>query len=58
MAGSSSQTHMALKTFDLTNNIQEIDPQDLIFKHDLKENKRINDEALWKKEYVEASLAG
>lgn len=45
-----AQANTALKTFDLANQVQEIDPQDLIYRFDSEENKRVNKEALWKKE--------
>jgi len=41
---------LARKTFDLTNDIKEIDPQDEIFRFDSDENKRINKESPWSKE--------
>lgn len=49
---SSSHASVPLQTFNLTNQIKEIDPQDAIFRHDEAENKRINAEAPWKKECV------
>jgi hypothetical protein len=42
----------ALKSFSLTNSITDISPQDAIFKFDAAENRKINQEAPWTKEYV------
>ncbi|KAF8327261.1 JAB1/Mov34/MPN/PAD-1 ubiquitin protease-domain-containing protein [Cantharellus anzutake] len=50
MAGSSSHTNVPLQTFQLANQIKEIDPQDAIFKHDSEEDRRINREAPWKRD--------
>jgi len=40
----------AQKSFDLTNSIHEISPQDEIYRFDVEENKRINREAPWTKD--------
>lgn len=42
--------NVPLQTFELTNDIQEIDPQDVIFKHDKEYNAKINREQPWKKD--------
>lgn len=42
--------NVPLQTFNLTNDIKEIDPQDAIFKHDLAYNKQINNESPWRNE--------
>lgn len=47
MAGSSN---IPFKTFSLTNDIKEIDPQDEIFRYDPLENRRINNEKPWVRE--------
>ncbi|KAF9517990.1 hypothetical protein BS47DRAFT_1313773, partial [Hydnum rufescens UP504] len=47
---SSSHANVPLQTFNLANKIQDIDPQDAIFQHDVEENRRINREAPWKKD--------
>ncbi len=58
MAGPSHCSNMPLQSFQLANQIQEVDPQDAIFKHDAEEDKRINREAPWKKEYDDNWLTG
>jgi hypothetical protein len=53
MASSTSfHGNVPLQTFNLTNDIKDIDPQDAIFKHDLVANARINREAPWRNESV------
>lgn len=43
---------VAFQTFNLTNDVKDIDAQDAIFKHDIEYNKKINQDAPWKKEWV------
>ncbi|EJD54201.1 Mov34-domain-containing protein [Auricularia subglabra TFB-10046 SS5] len=45
---SSSQSHTALQTFSLTNDIVDISPDDAIYKYDVEENRRINNAAPWR----------
>ena len=40
----------ALKTFALENNVLEVSPSDEIYRFNVDEDKRINQEAPWKKE--------
>ncbi|KAF9269269.1 Mov34-domain-containing protein [Marasmius fiardii PR-910] len=47
MAGSSST---ARQTFDLVNNIQDLSPEDEIFKFDPVEQRKVNDAAPWKQD--------
>lgn len=47
-----SSSGTALKTFSLTNNILSISPEDAIYKYDKEEDRKINREAPWSKEYA------
>lgn len=47
---SSSSSGIALKTFSLENDIKELSAQDEIFRYDIAENKRINNERPWARE--------
>lgn len=47
----------AQKSFDLTNSILEISPQDEIYRFDVEENKRIDREAPWAKESVSLEIS-
>lgn len=48
----SSSTHTALQSFSLTNDIVEISPDDVIYKYDAEENRKINNLAPWRNESV------
>ena len=45
-------TSIARKTFDLTNDIQEVDPQDKLFHFDEAAQRKVVQEEPWKKECV------
>ena len=45
-----SSSNIALKTFNLTNDVKEINSQDDIFKFDPLENRRINNDKPWVRE--------
>jgi hypothetical protein len=46
----------ARKTFALANDIVNVSPQDEIYVLNAKANKRLNDEAPWKKELSQAAF--
>ena len=46
----------ARKTFALANDIVNVSPQDEIYVFNAEANKRLNDEAPWKKELSQAAL--
>ena len=50
MASSSSST--AFRTFDLANDIQELSPDDELFRYDEKADKAFGNQAPWKNKYV------
>lgn len=45
-----SGSGIALKTFNLANDVKELNAQDEIFKFDAVENRRINNERPWARE--------
>ena len=47
-----SGSGIALKTFNLANDIKELSAQDEIFRYDPVENRRINNEKPWVRESV------
>lgn len=47
-----AQSQTALKTFNLTNDIVEISPQDEIYKYDAAADRQINAQAPWSSELV------
>lgn len=51
MAAAASSSGIALATFDLHNDVITLDPKtDAIFRYDDAQQKKIRDEAPWKKE--------
>jgi COP9 signalosome complex subunit 5 len=50
---SSSQAQTALKTFDLANDVKELTPEeDLIYRFDADEDRRVKNASPWAAEYV------
>lgn len=47
-----SSSNIAQKTFELNNDVLEIDPADEIFKYDAALQKKIDKESPWSKECV------
>ena len=47
---SGSGSNIALKTFNLANDIKELSAQDEIFRYDPAENRRINNDKPWVRE--------